>query len=207
MSLPGYQVRRAIVDDLQHLRGLWENMRLSPPELEKRLTEFQVVESWEGRLVGALGLEVAGRQGRLHSEVFSDFALADMLRGLLWERVHAVAANHGLARLWTQETAPFWKHHGFQTPDKNAWKRIPAAWALQESGWLTLQLRDEEVLEKVLEKDFARLRARDQQANEKALRRGRALKFISTLAAVVLAIGVVILCLFMLKHRTDLRPR
>ena len=31
MSLPGYHVRRAIVDDLQPLRGLWEHMHLSSP--------------------------------------------------------------------------------------------------------------------------------------------------------------------------------
>lgn len=175
--------------------------------LEKRLTEFQVVESWEGQLAGAVGLEVAGRQGRLHSEVFSDFALADTLRGLLWERMQVVAVNQGLARLWTRETAPFWKHHGFQPADKTAWKRIPAAWAAAESGWLTLQLRDEEALEKTLEKDFARFKIEEQRATEKALRRGKVLRFISTMAAIVLAIGVAILSFHMLRHRLDLPRR
>ena len=48
-------------------------------DLARRVTEFQVAEDAEGRLVGAAGLQVAERQGLIHSEVFEDFALADQL--------------------------------------------------------------------------------------------------------------------------------
>src|SRR5437773_781501 len=108
MSQPEYRVRRATLDDVKTLSALWQTMRFPSGELEKRVTEFQVAESTDGKLLGALGLQIAGRQGRLHSEAFSDFALADTLRPLLWERLQAVASNHGLVRLWTQERTPFW---------------------------------------------------------------------------------------------------
>lgn len=81
-------------------------------ELERRLTEFQVVETLDGQLFGALGMEISGRHGRLHSEAFSDFALADVLRPHLWERMQSVATNHGLVRVWTREKTPFWCHSG-----------------------------------------------------------------------------------------------
>ena len=80
MSLSVYSVRRATVDDLAALLALWEAMHFSVADLERRLTEFQIVESEDGTLQGAVGLEINDRNGRLHSEAFKDFALADTLR-------------------------------------------------------------------------------------------------------------------------------
>ena len=112
MSSPPYRVRRATLDDIGQLSALWQSMHLAADGLSKRVTEFQVAESAEGKLLGAVGLQIAERQGRVHSEAFTDFSLAEQLRPLLWERLHAVATNHGLLRLWTQEQAPFWNHCG-----------------------------------------------------------------------------------------------
>src|SRR5437763_4648115 len=112
MDSSNYRVRRATLDDLPQLTGLWQAMHFPSEELAKRVTEFQVAESAEGKLLGAVGLQIAERQGRVHSEAFTDFSLAEQLRPLLWERLHAVATNHGLLRLWTQEQAPFWNHCG-----------------------------------------------------------------------------------------------
>ncbi len=202
MNSPAYRVRRATVDDLEGLRGLWRTMNLPAPEFERRITEYQVVESEDGQLHGALGLEINARQGRLHGEVFSDFALADALRDLLWQRMQALALSHGLSRLWTQETAPFWKQLGFQPPDEAALKRFPQSWAGGDTAkFLTLALRDEESLEKALASNFELLMAEERRRTEKFFRQGKTVKFIVTVFTVMLALFVAIMSLrLLLSH-------
>ncbi len=206
MSQSAYRVRRATVDDLEGLLGLWEAMQFLTVELERRLTEFQVVESDDGALLGALGMEIAGRHGRIHSEGFTDFALADALRQQLWERMQSVATNHGLARLWTQEPAPFWNHSGFHPANDESLKKLPGQWGTVQSGWLTLRLRDEEALQISLDKEFARFKEEEQARRQGMLRRTQALKSFTTLVAVVLMIIVLVICIYMLLHRNNLRP-
>jgi len=200
MNSPAYRVLRATVDDLEGLRGLWRTMNLPAPELERRITEFHVVESADGRLHGALGLEINVRHGRLHGEVFSDFALSDHLRELLWQRMQALALSHGLARFWTQETAPFWKQNGFQPADEAALKRIPGAWTADAARFLTLPLRDEEALEKALASNFELLKEEERRRTEKFVRRGKFIKFAVTIFTVVLALFVAIMSLRLLLN-------
>ena len=114
MTTPPQQVRRATVEDLPQLIALWKQENLPWEQLEKRFKEFQVVEGEGGRVLGMLGLEVAGPEGRVHSEAFARPELADPLRELLWERVQVVAKNHGMVRIWSQFSTPFWNHCGFK---------------------------------------------------------------------------------------------
>ena len=51
MTPPNHRVRRATLDDLPALKPLWESMRFSVEDLEKRLTEFQVAENAQGEIV------------------------------------------------------------------------------------------------------------------------------------------------------------
>src|SRR5690242_12734924 len=95
MDSSNYRVRRATLDDLPHLASLWQTMHFRTEELGKRVTEFQVAEGGDGKLLGAVALQIAERQGRVHSEGFSDFTVADQIRPLLWDRVQSVARNHG----------------------------------------------------------------------------------------------------------------
>jgi N-acetylglutamate synthase-like GNAT family acetyltransferase len=204
MNQSVFQVRRATVDDLGALRVLWEAMHFPAADLEKRLTEFQVAVAEDGSLLGALGMRISGRHGMLHSEAFSDFALADTLRQLLWARMQSVISNHGLARLWTQETAPFWKQNGFQAADGETLKKLPTAWATEETDWLTVQLRDEAALEISLEKEFAKFKAEEKRNLAKALNRNRTLKFVATVLAIILAGGVVVALIYTLKNYSHL---
>jgi len=142
MNPSDYQVRRATLDDIAALKALWQTMRYAEGELEKRLTEFQVVEGPGKKVVGALGFQMAERQGQIHSETFADFAIADAMRPLFWSRVQSLAANHGIFRLWTQERAPFWTQTGFQPATDKVISKIPAVWADASANWLTLQLKD-----------------------------------------------------------------
>jgi len=207
MNSPAYRVRRATVDDLEGLRGLWRIMNLPAPEFERRITEFQVAESGDGQLLGALGLEIIARQGRLHGEVFADFALADSLRELLWQRMQALALSHGLSRFWTLETAPFWKQLGFQPPDEAALKKLPETWAVGDaSKFFTVTLRDEESLEKALASNFELLKEEGRLRTEKFFRRGKTVKLVVTVFTVILALFVAITSLrLLLSHIGSLR--
>src|SRR5437899_8392350 len=100
MNSSSYRVRRATLDDLPKLTALWASMHFATDDLGKRITEFQIAENAESELLGAIGLELAQKQGRIHSEAFTDFALSDALRPMFWERLQSVATNHGLLRLW-----------------------------------------------------------------------------------------------------------
>ncbi|MEY2429496.1 MAG: hypothetical protein QOJ40_2381, partial [Verrucomicrobiota bacterium] len=167
MNSSNYRVRRATLDDINELAALWKSMNFPAEDLSKRITEFQVAESADGKLIGALGLQVAERQGRVHSEAFRDFALADRMRPLFWDRIQSVAANHGLLRLWTQEQAPFWNHCGLGRADTETLEKLPAPWRNQSSAWLTLKLKDAPETAVSLDKEFALFMESEKQQTQK----------------------------------------
>src|SRR5512135_3621156 len=143
MTSPGFRVRRATLDDIGQLTELWKSMNYRAEELARRITEFQVAENAGGQLLGAVALQMVERQGYIHSEGFTDFAFADQLRPLFWERLNSIALNHGLLRFWTQERAPFWTHSGLGKPDAEALEKLPKAWQDPSAEWLTLKLKDD----------------------------------------------------------------
>jgi N-acetylglutamate synthase-like GNAT family acetyltransferase len=184
------RVRRATLDDLGVLKPLWTSMHFPVADLEKRLTEFQVVESAEGKIIGAIGFQIAERQARIHSEAFSDFGLADSARASFWDRLQNLASNHGVLRLWTQENVPFWRQHGLQPADAETLKRLPAAWNNAGPSWLTLQLKDENAIVSV-EKELAMLLRAEKDRAAQAIETGKKLKMLAMLLALIFAIFVI----------------
>ena len=128
----------------------------------------------------------------MYCEGFSDFALADQLRPLLWDRIHAVSTNHGLLRLWTQEQAPFWSHCGLLTADPESMARLPAVWRPLASPWLTLKLKDDVETLVSLDKEFAMFMESEKQRTQKAFAHARILKAVAT----VLALAILALVFF-----------
>jgi N-acetylglutamate synthase-like GNAT family acetyltransferase len=191
MSESNYRVRRATIDDLPTLTALWGKMHLPAADLERRLTEFQVAETAEGTVAGAIGLEIAKHQGRLHSEAFEDFSQADVLRQHFWERLQTIVKNHGLARLWTQESAPFWNRAGFAAADATALEKLPPAWSALKGNWVTVKLMDEAATEISLDKEFAIFKEMEKEQRERTLRIARVVKVVATILAVVLAVLII----------------
>ena len=151
-------------------------------------------------LAGAIGLEIVARQGRIHSEGFTDFSVAEDLRPLLWDRIHSVAANHGLLRLWAEEQAPFWSHCGLVKADAEALTKLPIPWQGPRTGWWTLRLRDD--LETILatEQEFALFMEAERERTKRVFRRATLLKWL----AVLVAFAVLVLAMdatFYLIHR------
>lgn len=201
MNSSNFRVRRATLDDISQLAALWNAMKLPADALSKRVTEFQIAETPEGVLAGAVGMEIAQKQGRIHSESFKDFALADQLRPMLWERIRAVATNHGLLRLWTQERAPFWNHCGLMKAEPDVLQKLPATWQGQRAEWLTLKLRDDlETAVASVDKEFALFMESEKQRTARAFQQAKILKVIATLIALAVFIIVIVGAFMIFKH-------
>jgi N-acetylglutamate synthase-like GNAT family acetyltransferase len=186
MNTTGFRVRRATVDDLEQLGPLLRATQLPAADLEKRFTEFQVVEGTGGKLVGALGLQIAQKQGRLHSESFLDFGEADILRPLLWERLQAVAKNHGLVRLWTDETAPFWKQAGLESPSDEIKGKLPPIFADPKRVWLTIKLKEDIEASLSMDKEFTVFMQSEKARTEELLSQAKTFRFVAYLLGVLL---------------------
>ncbi|MBP9901269.1 MAG: hypothetical protein V9H26_03135 [Verrucomicrobiota bacterium] len=191
MSSPVYRARRAHLDDLPALKALWEAMRFPGADLEKHLTDFQVVHEANHPIVGAVGFQMAQRHGRIHSEAFSDFGITDQARPLLWARIQTLCTNHGIHRVWTQEHVPFWIQNGFQPAAPTLLEKLPEAWDRAQPGWLTLQLRDEQAIAS-LDKEFAMFVESEKGRSAEALGQARALKslLLGLTALIILALAV-----------------
>jgi hypothetical protein len=199
MSPSTYRVRRATLDDLNILRAMWESMNIPAVDLDKRLTEFQVVQALDGTVVGALGFEMCERQGLLHSEAFSDLSVAEIGRALLWDRIRTLASNHGIFRLWTREQAPFWRQHGLVPARPDVLEKLPAQWQTTDSQWFTVALKDEQAIVS-MEKELAMLMAAEKARTARTLQRAQIVKYVATGLAVILAIFVAIAVFYLIRN-------
>ena len=180
------QIRRATVDDLPALKSLWLAAQFPAAELEHQLTEFHVVEAG-GEFAGALALQVRRQHARLHSEDYANFAVADAAREMFWERLQKLAANLGVFRVWTQETSPFWRHWGFQEADAETLARLPEEWKGLEGRWLTLQLKNETVINKALESQLAGFMDAERKQSARVAEQARRLRLAATILLLVFA--------------------
>jgi N-acetylglutamate synthase-like GNAT family acetyltransferase len=187
----GFQLRRATSDDLPALATLWRSAGFAAEDLEPTFTEFQLAATPDGALVAAIALKVHEGQGLLHSECLPDFSLADRLRPLLWERILKVATNHGLNRIWTQETALFWKQLEFVQPDGEQIAKLPEPFRLQPGAWLVLPLRNESDLKRV-DREFEMYLQQGRAKAEEMKSRGRLLYWVAILIALSLFVFVLI---------------
>jgi N-acetylglutamate synthase-like GNAT family acetyltransferase len=176
-------------------------MLLPADELEKRLTEFQVVESSDGRLLGAIGIQIVRQHARLHSESYQDFAQANEARQLFWNRLQTLAANHGVFRLWTQESSPFWSQLGFRSVNPAKLVEMPTEWQSAQGEWFMLQLKDEEAIVNALDKDFAAFMQAERRNTERTYEQARTLKTIVTVIGMTIAILCFIVVGYLLIHR------
>jgi N-acetylglutamate synthase-like GNAT family acetyltransferase len=192
MNPADFKIRRATVEDLPALKPLWQSMKLAPQVLDKRVTEFQVAEDSEGKVVGAIGCQMMGKQALVHSEGFTDFGLADTLRPMLWERLKMLAANHGTVRVWTQEAARFWSQETLTPPDAEMLEKLPDTWRQSPGNWFTLKLREdvEEVLS--LDKEFAMFAEAERERSRSALSQAKVFKTIATVLALMLGLAVLV---------------
>lgn len=199
----GLRVRRATVDDLGALRAVWLSLRLPADELEKRLKEFQVVEDARGNVLGAIGFELHKQYALLFGEGFSDFSIADTARRMFWRRFEALAANHGVFRIWTQESSPFWMHWGFQPADAEILGRLPEEWRTAEGKWFTLELKNEEALTAALNDKFAGFMDAEKKQTNLVREKAKVLNITLTVVGFVVFLICMAILIYRFIHRSQ----
>ena len=180
-------------------------MRLSEDELEKRLTEFQVMVTADGQIVGAIGVQIVRQHALLHSEGYTDFSVADAARELFWERIQTIAAHNGVFRLWTQENSPFWVRWGFQPANAETLARLPEEWKSSDEKWLTFQLKDEEAIA-ALDEELAQFRESEKQRTAQTLEQARTMTKTFTVIIFVLGIILIGVAIFLFMRRNPFLP-
>ncbi len=195
------KTRRATVDDLPALKSLWLAAQLPADTLEARLTEFQVVEN-HGVFAGAIGIQIVRTAMLLHSEDYADFAVADPARELFWERIQTLAANHGVFRVWTQETSPFWTHWGFQPANAETLARLPEEWKPLAGRWLTLELKDEDAIKSALGNQFSNFMDSEKEKTQRVAGHAKKINlFIIIVGFTVGLVGIAVAAyLFIQRH-------
>lgn len=178
-ATPKFVTRRATVEDLPQLISLWQLERLHADALEKRFTEFQIVSDDAGQVLAAIGLQIAGTQGWLHSESIARPELGTELRELLWKRLNVLIQNHALERLWTTLNVPFWREMEFEraTPEQLAGRPAPFDDGVGEWRVKTLRAananaaleRELAQMKTIQQEEFARMLARAQWMKRLAL--------------------------------------
>lgn len=207
VSSPNYTLHRATVDDLVGLKQLWERAHLQVLDLEKRLTEFQLIATETGDLLGAVGLHIEGKHGKIHSEAFAQTDDQDALRQLIWERVQSVSRNHGLVRLWTEEGAPFWSQRGFIAADADMLKKIPPGFGGAVRHWLTLQLKEETVPTLSLDQEFELFQQSQRQSTEQVMAQARKLRSAAYVIGTLALTGALIGGFFLFKQVAEQKRR
>ena len=211
MELPALSARRATVEDLPALQALWQIGGLPAEELEKFLTEFQVVPGeGEGVLLGAIGLMVEGDDALLHSEALAPGDggdEGDEIRAALWRRLQIIARNQGIHRLWTQEDADYWRTGGFGAAPAETVSAATAAFVDKTATWLVCDLIDPAKAKQLVTEQMAIWHAtRTQEADELQgkIRAFRNASLLIVAVVVVLMIGIVV---FVLRQRPEILQR
>jgi len=205
---PRPSVRRATLEDLPVLQALWDMSRLPGLELEKHLTEFQLALRPDGVVLTTIALRVAGAHGWLHSEAGYKAKPPAEYRSALWERVHILARNHGLVRLWMKgEPAAFWQAAGFHPATADELQKLPAAWRAEPALWHTLALKSEALMSTAVAEQFERFHSEQREATERLRQQAEHLKWLAGLVAAVFFLGAIWLAALVLRAmRRSHRP-
>ena len=119
---------------------------------------------------------------------------------MFWQRFEALAANHGIFRIWTQETSPFWKHWGFQPANAEILSRLPDEWKTSEGQWLTLELKNEEAVTSALETKFAGFMDTEKKQTALVAEKARTLNHIITVIGFAVGILCIGIAIYLLVH-------
>ncbi len=165
MSDPGVSIRRSTLDDLPALRGLWSTALYSPPELERFLTSFFLVEGGAGRLMGAFAFEARGSEACVHHLAWTHPGAARAAAPHLAERIGRLARGQGLHRVWFPDQRPFWEECGLDLRTRgapeSAYELLRGA-ACQWSVWFLIPPEEERRIEREVRRfEESRDRERD----------------------------------------------
>ena len=193
-----FVARRATVEDLPQLNSLWMLEQLPAEVLEKRFTEFQVASDDAGQVLAAIGMQISGAQGLLHSESIAKPEIGDQLRTLLWNRLQTIIQNHALERLWTTIDVRFWRELGFGSATPEQIAAVPGAFKNETGDWRVKALRAADA-NAAIEQEFARLKLLQQEESARIKERARWLKRVALGMVVVVFLLVMAWAITLMK--------
>ena len=196
--------RRANLEDLPALLRLWEKSNLPGVQLEKYLTEFQVIDAPEGGLLAAIGLQIDGDEALVHSEAIATEAEADACRLGLWTRMQIVVRNQGIQRVWTLEDADYWRGL-FKPASREEIAGLKASFADPTASWYRVRFLDENQVNKLVNQQVL-LRGGSLEGDRaelaEAIRRAKIIAYSIATGVIIL---LVVFALYMLIHREELQ--
>lgn len=201
-----YVTRRATVEDLPQLIALWRLEQWPAETLEKRFTEFHLVADAEGRVLAAIGIQLGGTQGLLHSESIRRAEISDALRVLLWERLQVIVKSNALERLWTQLDSHHWRDVGFQPATPEQLRMLPAKFAQGARPWNVKSLSAADA-NAVLEREMAEIKTLQQQEVVRAQQRVQLIKRVALGVTAVVFLIVIAFTVALLKYGPQLFQR
>ena len=188
--------RRATLEDLESLQGLWAAAGLPADELARFLGEFQVVTDPQGRLVHSIGLLVEGDQALLHSEASAQSPSEDpdVGRAAAWRRLRIVARNQGISRIWTREDADYWRTCGFHPVTVAELPRELPPFLQREDGWWVYQHPEPAQADQLVKREMALWKTQREQESETFQRKVRTFKAV---ALGLFALAMILLLAFL----------
>jgi len=201
---PAYQTRRATLEDLPQLHQLWQAAHLTPSELDKRFTEFQIAVNSSGQIAGAIGLQMNKLHGLVHSEAFAHASEAAEIRPLLWSRILTVAKNNGLIRLWALPTTSFYREQGMVDIDDVLRAKLPEGFGSPLADWVSLKLKEENAAAGSLEKEFEIFAMAQRAESERLVSQAKTFKVIAY-GLLFLVLGALGLLAYVFGHLRNKR--
>ena len=200
MSEISFHARRATLDDLPALRGLWQTALLPAHDLERHLTEFQLAEGLDGRLMGALGFQILGKEARIYYEAYTHSETEALVKPQLWNRLKVMATSAGVHRVWTQEKSSYWEEIGFEAVTADDLERLPSGFQRAGGNWRVLALRDE-AAERMIEEEIGIFQAAHEEDQSRLAWQTRLVRWI---AGIIAAIFCSVLAYYTLKVLVNL---
>jgi len=207
MGSSDYSIRRATLDDLDTLRGLWRESRLPEYDLDKRFTEFQIAIDNHGWILGALAARFSGQHGEVHSLAIRRADQEAELRDALWERILQIAHQQGTLRLWNRHSGDFWTDRGFTPAPAAALKELPSTFGPPGESWRTLKLRDEPLKLIAAEEQLDAFLDMERLKTDRLVSQARALKIVAVSFIALIFVGVAAALLVLLSRNRKARPR
>lgn len=207
MASPGFTIRRATLDDLDTLRGLWREARLPEYELDKRFTEFQVAVDAHDWILAALGVRFAGQHGEVHSLAIRRADQEHELGAALWERTLHLAQQQSTLRLWTRQSEPFWTDLGFTPAPSLVIKTLPPALGAPTHSWRTLKLRDEPLKLIAAEEQLEAFMELERSKTDRLIASGRFMKILAVGFIGLIFISAMATLFYVLGRKPPAAPR
>lgn len=188
------------------LRELWTKLALPQQVLEKHFTEIQVAENPEGKIIAAIGLKIERLHGHIHSEAISDPNDSNLYEAF-WQRLQILGRNHGLFRMWTESSNPYWKTVGFSAPDAKALEKMPAGFSLKKEAVLTHAIREESAEGLSVEQQFEMFTQAQKMETERLLQQAQVFKRVAYVIILIISGGLIFYALMRFLNRGTRRRR